>query len=67
MSSRLVRRRNGRLDQAYETGAPATEKRTVAPQRPPNADLRTREHLTADGPLVFQAASRDRLDQSRRS
>ena len=27
---------------------PATENRTVTPQRPPNADLRTREHLTAD-------------------
>ena len=25
---------------------PATEKRTVAPKRPPNADLRTREYLT---------------------
>jgi integrase len=28
--------------------APATEKRTVNPQRPPNAELRTREHPTAD-------------------
>ena len=28
--------------------SPATENRTVTPQRPPNADLRTREHLTAD-------------------
>jgi integrase len=27
---------------------PTTENRTVTPQRPPNADLRTREHLTAD-------------------
>jgi integrase len=27
---------------------PTTDNRTVAPQRPPNADLRTREHLTAD-------------------
>jgi type 1 fimbriae regulatory protein FimB/type 1 fimbriae regulatory protein FimE len=27
---------------------PATENRTVTPQRPPNAELRTREHLTAD-------------------
>jgi integrase len=27
---------------------PITENRTVAPQRPPNAELRTREHLTAD-------------------
>jgi hypothetical protein len=26
--------------------APATVNRTVAPRRPPNADLRTREHLT---------------------
>jgi type 1 fimbriae regulatory protein FimB/type 1 fimbriae regulatory protein FimE len=25
---------------------PATEKRTVAPKRRPNADLRTREYLT---------------------
>jgi hypothetical protein len=28
--------------------APTTENRTVTPQRPPNAQLRTREHLTAD-------------------
>jgi integrase len=28
--------------------APTTENRTVTPQRPPNAELRTREHLTAD-------------------
>jgi hypothetical protein len=28
--------------------APITENRTVTPQRAPNADLRTREHLTAD-------------------
>jgi integrase len=28
--------------------APATANRTVAPTRPPNAALRTREHLTAD-------------------
>jgi site-specific recombinase XerD len=27
---------------------PATENRTVTPKRTPNADLRTREHLTAD-------------------
>jgi integrase len=27
---------------------PTTENRTVTPQRPPNAELRTREHLTAD-------------------
>jgi len=27
---------------------PVTENRTVAPRRPKNADLRTREHLTAD-------------------
>src|ERR1700722_19163817 len=27
---------------------PITENRTVIPQRPPNSDLRTREHLTAD-------------------
>jgi integrase len=27
---------------------PATEIRTVGPRRPPNAELRTREHLTAD-------------------
>jgi hypothetical protein len=27
---------------------PATENRTVTPQRPTNAQLRTREHLTAD-------------------
>jgi site-specific recombinase XerD len=28
--------------------APFTENRTVTPRRPPNADLRTREHLTPD-------------------
>jgi integrase len=28
--------------------APATENRTVKPERPPNAALRTREHLTVD-------------------
>jgi type 1 fimbriae regulatory protein FimB/type 1 fimbriae regulatory protein FimE len=28
--------------------APVTENRTVTPQGPPNAELRTREHLTAD-------------------
>jgi integrase len=28
--------------------APVTENRTVAPRRPKNADLRTREHLTPD-------------------
>jgi hypothetical protein len=28
--------------------SPGTEIRTVTPQRPPNAQLRTREHLTAD-------------------
>src|SRR5215467_16000577 len=28
--------------------APTTENRTVTPQRVPNAQLRTREHLTAD-------------------
>src|SRR5262245_54827941 len=28
--------------------APTTENRTVTPQRAPNAELRTREHLTAD-------------------
>jgi integrase len=27
---------------------PATENRTVTPRRAPNAELRTREHLTAD-------------------
>jgi integrase len=27
---------------------PGTENRTVTPTRPPNAELRTREHLTAD-------------------
>jgi hypothetical protein len=28
--------------------SPTTEYRTVMPRRPPNAELRTREHLTAD-------------------
>jgi site-specific recombinase XerD len=27
---------------------PSTENRTVTPRRPPNAQLRTHEHLTAD-------------------
>jgi hypothetical protein len=27
---------------------PTTENRTVTPQRPTNAELRTRDHLTAD-------------------
>ncbi len=40
---------------------PAIEKRTVAPKRLPNADLRTREHLTeAEGERLIAAAKRNR-------
>jgi hypothetical protein len=41
--------------------APATENRTVTPQRVPNAQLRTREHLTADEiEKLIEAAGRNR-------
>jgi len=41
--------------------APATEKRTVAPRRLPNADLRTREHLTeAEVERLLKAAGKNR-------
>ena len=40
---------------------PATVKRTVVPRRPPNADLRTREHLTAaEVELLMNAARKNR-------
>ncbi len=40
---------------------PRTVKRTVTPKRPPNADLRTREHLTeADVERLMKAAKRNR-------
>jgi type 1 fimbriae regulatory protein FimB/type 1 fimbriae regulatory protein FimE len=40
---------------------PATEKRTVAPKRPPNADLRTREYLTqAEVERLLKAARGNR-------
>ena len=40
---------------------PATVKRTVTPRRPPNADLRTREHLTeAEVERLMAAAGRNR-------
>jgi type 1 fimbriae regulatory protein FimB/type 1 fimbriae regulatory protein FimE len=40
---------------------PTTEKRTVTPRRPPNADLRSREHLTeSEVNDLVQAAERDR-------
>jgi integrase len=40
---------------------PATVKRTVRPQRPPNADLRTREYLTeAEVERLMKAATRNR-------
>ena len=41
--------------------SPATEKRTVTPRRPPNADLRTREYLTeAEVERLTQAAKDNR-------
>jgi integrase len=41
--------------------APATENRTVAPRRPKNGDIRTREHLTIDEiERLIEAASDDR-------
>src|SRR5450755_3464526 len=40
---------------------PATEKRTVTPKRRPNADLRSREHLTeTEVDKLVQAAKRNR-------
>ena len=40
---------------------PATVKRTVAPKRPPNADLRTREYLTeAEVERLLKAAGKNR-------
>jgi integrase len=40
---------------------PATVKRTVAPRRPPNKDLRTREHLTeSEVERLMKAAQRNR-------
>jgi integrase len=40
---------------------PTTENRTVTPQRAPNAELRTREHLTADEvEKLIQAAKANR-------
>ena len=40
---------------------PATENRTVAPRRPKNADMRTREHLTEDEvERLIEAAKRNR-------
>jgi site-specific recombinase XerD len=40
---------------------PGTENRTVTPTRPPNAQLRTREHLTADEvDNLIEAAKADR-------
>ena len=40
---------------------PATVNRTVAPRRPPNADLRTREYLTeAEVERLMKAATRNR-------
>jgi integrase len=40
---------------------PATVKRTVTPKRPPNADIRTREHLTeAEVERLMRAAARNR-------
>ena len=41
--------------------APATVNRTVAPKRPKNADLRTREHLShAEVEKVIEAARANR-------
>jgi hypothetical protein len=40
---------------------PATEIRTVIPRRPPNAELRTREHLTSDEvDVLIEAAKANR-------
>ena len=40
---------------------PATEKRTVAPKRRPNTELRSREHLTeTEVEKLIQAAKRNR-------
>ncbi len=40
---------------------PAIVKRTVMPRRPPNADLRTREHLTkAEVERLMNAAKKNR-------
>jgi integrase len=39
--------------------SPATKKRTVVPKRPPNAELRTREHLTEVEVEKLMAATRD--------
>jgi hypothetical protein len=38
--------------------APTTENRTVMPLRRPNAELRTRDHLTADEVEALMAAAR---------
>ena len=41
--------------------SPATVKRTVAPRRPPIADLRTREYLTeAEVERLMKAATKNR-------
>jgi type 1 fimbriae regulatory protein FimB/type 1 fimbriae regulatory protein FimE len=41
--------------------APSIVNRTVMPQRPPNADLRTREHLTeAEVERLMDAARKNR-------
>jgi integrase len=44
---------------------PTTENRTVTPQRPPNAELRTREHLTADEVEKLVEAVRQNRDGHR--
>ena len=42
---------------------PATVKRTVTPRRPPNVDLRTREHLTeAEVERLMDAARKNRWE-----
>jgi integrase len=44
--------------------APTTVNRTVAPRRPPNAELRTREHLTpAEVEGLIEAAGKNRQGQ----
>lgn len=44
--------------------SPNTENRTVGPRRPKNAELRTREHLTADeAELLIEAAKKNRYGQ----
>jgi site-specific recombinase XerD len=62
--TRIVRTvtQTGRAEQAYlKLVAPSIENRTVTPLRPPNAALRTREHLTeAEVERLMDAARKNR-------